>query len=57
MIPVNRQVLIKVVSAGVNRPDINKRQGNYPAPHGHSKILGLEVSGIIEKVGKKEKFL
>ncbi|MAZ46117.1 MAG: NAD(P)H-quinone oxidoreductase [Rickettsiales bacterium] len=45
------EVLIKVKSAGVNRPDVIQRQGNYPAPPGHSKILGLEVSGIIEKVG------
>ena len=49
------EVLIKVTSAGVNRPDIIQRQGNYPAPHGHSKILGLEVSGIIKKVGGKVK--
>ena len=49
------EVLIKVKSAGVNRPDIIQRQGNYPAPPGHSKILGLEVSGIIEKVGNNVK--
>ena len=49
------EVLIKVKSAGVNRPDIIQRQGNYPAPPGHSKILGLEVSGIIERVGNKVK--
>ncbi len=53
-----KEVLIKVRAAGVNRPDIIQRQGNYPAPSGHSKILGLEVSGIIEKVGNKvKKFL
>ena len=52
------EVLIKVASAGVNRPDIIQRQGNYPAPPGHSKILGLEVSGIVEKTGNKvKKFL
>jgi NADPH2:quinone reductase len=52
------EVLIKVRSAGVNRPDIIQRQGNYPAPPGHSKTLGLEVSGMIEKVGNKvKKFL
>ena len=39
------EVLIKVKSAGVNRPDIIQREGNYPAPPGHSKTLGLEVSG------------
>ncbi len=47
------EVLIKVKSAGVNRPDIIQRQGNYPAPPGHSKLLGLEVSGIIENIGNK----
>ena len=52
------EILIKVKSAGVNRPDIIQRQGNYPAPPGHSKILGLEVSGVIEKVGNNvKKFL
>ena len=30
------EVLIKVISAGVNRPDIIQREGNYPAPPGHS---------------------
>ena len=49
------EVLIKVKSAGVNRPDIVQREGNYPAPPGHSKTLGLEVSGIIEKVGNNVK--
>tara|TARA_B100001559_G_C16493464_1_gene619567 strand:+ start:454 stop:1428 length:975 start_codon:yes stop_codon:yes gene_type:complete len=49
------EILIKVKSAGVNRPDIIQRQGNYPAPPGHSKILGLEVSGVIEKVGNNVK--
>ena len=42
------QVLINVKFAGVNRPDIVQREGNYPAPKDHSTILGLEVSGIIE---------
>ena len=52
------EILIKVKSAGVNRPDIIQREGNYPAPPGHSKTLGLEVSGIIEKVGiNVKKFL
>ena len=47
------QVLIKVQYAGVNRPDIIQRQGNYPAPPGHSTTLGLEVSGHIIKIGSK----
>ncbi|MBD22599.1 MAG: NAD(P)H-quinone oxidoreductase [Alphaproteobacteria bacterium] len=46
------QILIKVVAAGVNRPDIIQREGNYPPPSDHSPILGLEVSGYVEKKGK-----
>ena len=40
-------VLIKVVAAGVNRPDIMQRQGHYPAPAGITSIFGLEVSGNV----------
>ena len=43
------------MAAGVNRPDIIQRQGNYPPPENHSPILGLEVSGYIEKIGKNVK--
>ena len=51
---VNRkQVLINVKYAGINRPDIVQRQGDYPAPSNHSPLLGLEVSGIVEKVGSE----
>ncbi|KAI8097176.1 uncharacterized protein BX664DRAFT_325717 [Halteromyces radiatus] len=32
--------------------DIVQRQGFYPPPPGASEILGVEVSGIIESVGK-----
>ena len=45
------ELLIKVYFAGINRPDIVQRQGNYPPPPGHSKVLGLEISGVIEKQG------
>ena len=48
----SNQILIKVSFAGVNRPDIVQRQGNYPAPDGHSKILGLEISGIVLEIGQ-----
>lgn len=41
------EVLIRVAAAGVNGPDLAQRRGNYPAPDGHSNILGLEVSGEI----------
>ena len=41
------QVLIKVHAAGVNRPDVLQRTGNYPVPPGASDLLGLEVAGEI----------
>ncbi len=46
------QVLIKVMAAGVNRPDILQRQGNYAPPPGASLTPGLEVAG--EVVGISE---
>jgi NADPH2:quinone reductase len=45
------EVLIRVQAAGVNRPDILQRTGNYPVPPGASDIPGLEVAGTIVDVG------
>lgn len=47
------EVLIKVQAAGVNRPDIMQRQGNYPPPPGASDIPGLEVAGTIPDEGNR----
>lgn len=41
------EVLIKVSAAGVNRPDVFQRKGNYPPPPGASDLPGLEVAGEI----------
>lgn len=41
------EVLINVAAAGVNRPDVIQRLGQYPPPPGASDIPGLEVSGVI----------
>jgi putative PIG3 family NAD(P)H quinone oxidoreductase len=46
------EVLIKVAAAGVNRPDLLQRQGNYPPPPGASDIPGLEVSGHVAAIGE-----
>lgn len=46
-----QHVLIKVAASGINRPDILQRDGLYPAPKGHSAVLGLEVAGEIVAVG------
>jgi NADPH2:quinone reductase len=53
--PKAGEVLIRVVAAGINRPDILQRQGHYPPPPGASPILGLEVSGHIEEIGPETK--
>ena len=46
------EILIRVYAAGVNRPDVFQRKGNYPPPPGASQdIPGLEVAGIIETCG------
>ena len=46
------EVLIRVHTAGVNRPDIMQRAGLYPPPPGVTDIPGLEVSGLIVAIGK-----
>jgi NADPH:quinone reductase len=45
------EVLIEVAAAGVNRPDVLQRQGNYPVPPGASDLPGLEVAGRIVALG------
>lgn len=46
-VPAAGQLLLRVIAAGVNRPDVMQRKGMYPAPAGASDIPGLEVSGEI----------
>lgn len=43
-------VLIRVMAAGVNRPDVFQRQGHYPPPPGASDIPGLEIAGEVVAV-------
>ncbi|HYN10375.1 MAG TPA: NAD(P)H-quinone oxidoreductase [Vicinamibacterales bacterium] len=50
-VPGPGEVLIDVVAAGVNRPDLMQRQGHYPPPKGTTDIPGLEVAGRIAAVG------
>ena len=49
------EVLIKVVAAGVNRPDVLQRRGMYPPPPGAPDVLGLELAG--EVVGGPEELI
>lgn len=49
--PKDSEILIKVMAAGVNRPDVSQRQGRYPPPAGASPLPGLEVSGVVAATG------
>jgi NADPH2:quinone reductase len=46
------EVLIRIVAAGVNRPDVLQRKGLYPPPPGASDLPGLEVAGEVVSVGR-----
>ncbi|HEO1805173.1 NAD(P)H-quinone oxidoreductase [Acinetobacter baumannii] len=46
-------ILIEVVAAGINGPDVMQRKGLYAPPPGVTDIPGLEVSGIVKQVGKQ----
>jgi putative PIG3 family NAD(P)H quinone oxidoreductase len=45
--PRDGEILIRVRAAGINRPDLLQRTGNYPPPPGASETLGLEVAGEV----------
>jgi NADPH:quinone reductase len=49
--PKTGDLLIRVQAAGVNRPDVLQRQGNYPIPPGANPIPGLEIAGTVVAVG------
>ena len=51
-IPGDDEILIAVAAAGVNRPDVMQRKGQYPPPPGAPDIPGLEVSGAVARMGK-----
>ncbi|MGM0583978.1 MAG: NAD(P)H-quinone oxidoreductase [Pseudomonadota bacterium] len=46
------EILIRVDAAGVNRPDVMQRMGNYPVPPGASDLPGLEAAGVVAAVGE-----
>ncbi|MEI6837826.1 MAG: alcohol dehydrogenase catalytic domain-containing protein, partial [Alcaligenaceae bacterium] len=41
------EVLIRVAAAGINRPDVFQRMGQYAPPPGTTDLPGLEVAGEI----------
>jgi NADPH:quinone reductase len=53
--PAPDQILVKVAAAGVNRPDILQRQGNYNPPPGAPLTPGLEIAGEVLETGAATK--
>ncbi|WP_199925194.1 NAD(P)H-quinone oxidoreductase [Neorhizobium sp. SOG26] len=50
--PKPGEILVRVEAAGVNRPDVAQRQGNYPPPKDASPVLGLEIAGEVVALGE-----
>src|SRR5260370_21401544 len=53
--PGDDEFLVKVIAAGVNRPDVMQRQGHYPPPKGAIEIPGLEIAGEVVERGSGRK--
>lgn len=51
--PQSGEVRIRVTAAGVNRADLLQREGKYPPPADAPPWPGLEVSGIIDTIGRE----
>lgn len=49
------EILVRVAAAGVNRPDVMQRQGNYPPPPGAPDVPGLEIAGEVVALGPDAK--
>ena len=50
--PAADEILVKVAAAGVNRPDVIQRLGQYPPPPGVTDIPGLEIAGEVVSRGR-----
>jgi NADPH2:quinone reductase len=50
-VPAAGELLVRVQAAGVNRPDVLQRKGQYPPPSGASPLIGLEVAGEVVEAG------
>jgi len=45
------EILVRVSAAGVNRPDVMQRQGQYSPPQGVTDVPGLEIAGEVVEAG------
>ncbi|WCN38236.1 NAD(P)H-quinone oxidoreductase [Aneurinibacillus uraniidurans] len=46
------EILVQVKATALNRADLLQKRGLYPPPKGASEIIGLEMAGVIEAVGR-----
>lgn len=52
-VPGPGELLLRVLAAGVNRPDIVQREGRYAPPPGAPETMGLEVAGeVLQGAGR-----
>ena len=51
-LPKDGEILVRVMAAAVNRPDVMQRLGSYPAPAGVTDIPGLDVAGQVVTVAR-----
>lgn len=51
-LPEAGELLVKIEATALNRADLMQKAGKYPPPKGESPLLGLEMAGIVESVGR-----
>jgi len=49
------EVLVEIYAAALNRADLMQREGDYPPPPGCPEWMGLEIAGVIVKMGEVAK--
>lgn len=49
--PDPKEIRVQIKATALNRADTMQRRGTYPPPPGESPIMGLEMAGVVEKVG------
>ena len=48
----DEDVLVEIHCAALNRADLMQRDGDYPPPAGCPEWMGLEIAGVVVKMGK-----
>ena len=49
------EVLVEIHAAALNRADLMQREGDYPPPPGCPEWMGLEIAGVIVRIGETAK--